>query len=80
MELVRLYGRVFYSDLRLNILMRFYFYFSFLIKDYYLTKINLFCFFTFKTKSIVKPFNVSRMLFRMQCSFGLLSGIRKGVQ
>lgn len=79
-EITRLLGRSFYSDLRLNLLTRFYFYFGFLLKDYYLTKLNLYCFYTYKTKSIVKPFKMHRMVFRTQCSFGMLSGIRKGVQ
>lgn len=79
-ELKRLIGRSIYSDLRFNLLTRFYFYFGFLLKDYYLTKLKLYCFYTYKTKGIIKPFKMHRMIFRTQCSFGLLSGIKKGVQ
>lgn len=77
-ELKRLLGRVFFSDLRVIFLIRYVFNIFFLLRDSYLTKKNLFCFFSYKTKGIIRPFNLYRMLFRRYCFFGLISGIRRG--
>lgn len=63
-ELFRLVGRFGYSDLRLTILTRYYFYFEFLLKDCYSTKRDLFCFFSHKNMGVIKPLNMYRMVFR----------------
>lgn len=63
-ELFKLYGRTFYSELRFSFITRFYFYFRFLLRDYYTSKRNLFCFFTHKNMGIIKPFKMYRMVFR----------------
>lgn len=76
-ELFKLAGRSLYSELRFSILTRFYVYFRFLLRDYYTSKKNLFCFFSYKNMGIIKPFKMYRMVFRQQCSFGLLSGIKE---
>jgi hypothetical protein len=64
LEMFRLVGRIGYSDLRLTILTRYFFYFYFLLKDFYMTKKNLFCFFSYKNMGIIKPFKMYRMVFR----------------
>lgn len=78
-ELIRMLGRAIYSDLRLSIIFRFYFYFRFLLRDFYMAKKDLFCFFTFRKMGVVRPFNMNRMIFRKYCFSGLLSGIKKSV-
>jgi len=50
-----------------------------LCKQYTKTKINNYCIYTFRKKSILSKFKMSRMIFLNLSRFGLIPGVQKSV-
>ena len=44
----------------------------------YFVRFHNYCIFTSRSKSIIRDFKVSRMVFKRLASFGLLHGVKKG--
>ena len=43
----------------------------------YKTRIKNYCLITARSKGVLRPYNISRMMFKYYASFGYLKGIRK---
>ena len=73
----RLFIRGIFSELRLASIFRFVLYLKLRIYGNCLSKIKHLCLKSSQTRSVVKGFNVYRMIFRENAAFANYSGIRK---
>lgn len=78
-EANRLFCRAIFSELRFSSNVRFFFFLKLmnLYRHNNLTKLNYFCPDTNQKRGVLRFFNVFRMKFRENVSFGAYSGIRK---
>lgn len=76
-EYNNLFLRSFVSDLRFYGNIRFYFFLKLNNFDINLTRLNYICIKTFKYKSFINFFNISRINFRDNVLFAKYSGIKK---
>jgi ribosomal protein S14 len=67
--------RAIMSDLRLNVVLRFYL--NFFLEDLYRLRIRYFCYSSSQFRGLVHFFNVFRMFFRDNALFARYSGIKK---
>ena len=78
-EVKRMFFKIFFNDLQINIEMRLFFYYQFnlFVRKAAVSRIRNLCLFTGRSRAVFRVFGVYRSVLKNLITTGFLSGIRK---